>query len=473
MSRIKIICTVLAISIVFTLSACTRDTGDNNMDDNYNVEGTTIEMLSILIPDYLIQGHFRTAEETLNQELYGLNRKFELDIITFPHQDITNQVARMETMMMAGEMYDMFFLMPQHNLWRYSHSGFLVDMYTLIDKCMHVNREDFLTNVLNAFTIEGGLYAFPLDFNFYYMAISDTIPQDFVNRFYEMNTITPAELMTMFIDLQNRYPNDFNSMHIANPFSSLYPMHILERRLSDFVNISTGVSTLNSDNFVAFLDMLRHVHEMQGFVPEYHDVRTSGLLSPAERQRQSRQYMFVNDNYFLNSFFAYFEPSHQNFLHHIPLSNDNGELYISRFTSPNTFSVVATGNEALAWDYLRHLIAPMTVTTNYHQPLGAIWFSIPIKKSYFESNFLSVIYHSSHRLSLHFEGMDEDDNEREERIQRALDMHASFSEMPVASIPLIPIEIINEDLNLFMDGAITSEDAAMRMHNRISLWLIE
>jgi len=185
--------------------------------------------------------------------------------------------------------------------------------------------------------------------------------------------------------------------------------------------------------------------------------------------------MFSSDYVFMNSIFAYFEPSHPYFLHHIPLVNHYGELYLSGFKRPYAFSITATGNAALSWDFLRHLIAPMVVTTNYYQPRGWHSLTIPIKRSYFESNFLSTIYRSSRLnwISPYFEGMSEGDEGRGKRIQRALDIHTAFSEMPVATIPLVPISIIEEDLSLFMDGIITAEDATLRMHNRVSLWLIE
>jgi len=254
---------LIAVCAIIILSACGRDRSDNHTPNGDYAESAAVEVLSILIPGTISNSfeypfsvshyHFRIAEETLNQELYELNREFKLDITTFTWQNIDDLLTRMEVMMMAGEMYDIFFLMPQQNLWRYSQNGFLADIYTLIDNCNHTNRDDFFINALNAFTINDGLYAFPLGFNFEYIAISAEMPQEFIDRFYKMDTITPTELMLMYIDLLNRYPNDFNSFFVArNPYAFFYPDFVLERALSDFVNINELVSNLNSGRFVDF-----------------------------------------------------------------------------------------------------------------------------------------------------------------------------------------------------------------------------
>jgi len=468
------------IFIIFVLSACGRNRVDDYIPNGDYEDDATLDVLSILIPDSFRLHYFRTAETTLNQVLYEFNKEFELEIVTFPWNDIDNHMTRMAVTMMAGEMYDIFLLMPQHhNLWHFSQSGFLANIYTLIDDCRHTNREDFFINALDAFTINDGLYAFPLHFKFEYIAISAAMPQEFIDRFYEMDAITPAEMMLMYTDLRSTYPYDFDSFYVARNVKSLFSDLVFERMLSDFVNINERVSSINSNGFIALLDSIRHVHDMQGFSTEWHGTSwSSGFCSFGDIRQASMRYMFNSDTAFLNPIFAYFEPINHNFFHHIPLLNAHGDLYIANYYAnytsvPYVFSIAATGNEALAWDFLRHLIVPLVVESIDRYPMHPHALSFPIKRSYLESNFLAAIHHASFWIPQRFVGMGEEDEGREERIRRALDIHTAFSEMPVATIPLVPISIIEEDLSLFMDGIITAEDAALRMHNRVSLWLIE
>jgi len=447
---------------------------------------STVEVLSILIPRNDMYNHahfFSIAENTLNQELYEFNRMFELEIHTVSRQDEINQQMRMEVMMMAGESYDLFLLTPQHNLWRLSQSGFIEDIYALIDNCRHTSREDFLTNVLNAFTINERLYAFPMRFSFNHLAINSLLPQDLITRFNEKDVISQSELLAMYIDLQNKDIDEFNLLTIADPKALLYADYLLAKALTDFVNPNTRVSNLNSDEFVSFLTRLQQVEEIRGFPAERDfmafEFSAGWLVTSGRRMRQMRQRMFISDSAALDSFHIFFEHNIQCFLNHKPVSNNDGELHIRLtsgygFFSPFAFSIAATGNGSLAWDFLRHLIAPVSVSTNYYQPRRDGDLSqIPIKRSYLESNFLAVLYHHSYMIAETFVGMGEEDEERDTRIQQALERLKAFSEMPVATIPLVPISIIEEDLSLFMDGIITAEDAALRMHNRVSLWLIE
>jgi len=456
------------------ISACGRDGREDNAPHDDYTESVAIETLSILLGDSFYSSHqldINEAVAVLNQELYQFSREVQLDVSTFSHAETDIKITRLEALMMAGESYDMFVLMPQLNLWRYSQSRFIVDIYTLIDSCQYTSREDFFTNALNAFTINEGLYAFPMNFSFHSIAVNTGLPSEFINRFNNLDIITQAELIGMFIDLQNEDTDKFNSLSIVNPLSGLFPDNILARAVTGFTDFNERASHLNSGGFASFLDSLGQVQYMRGFPVE--NFISWGFSYPRVRQLESIQYMFICDNIMLNSLFALFEPREQLFSHHIPLSNGNGELYLYGWGVPQAFIVAATGNEKLTWDFLRHLIAHIAVTTHYCLfPSRTQNMRIPIKRSYFESHFRAVFYHQSDTLYEFFIGMQEND-EREERIQQAIERLAAISEMPVATIPLVPISIIEEDLSLFMDGAITAEDAALRMHNRVNLWLIE
>jgi len=459
---------LIVLSLIFAISACGR--GEDNEDSGEPKREPVIEVLSILIPDGLFQDPLHIAERTLNEELYDHGISLELEINTFPLGDIQSQISRIETLMMAGRMYDIFPMLPQLNFWRYSQSGFIVDIYPLIDACMHTNREDFFTNAFNIFTINDGLHAFPLQFSFHQFAINATLPQEFINMFSTMDTISHAELMYIYLDLQQIDNHDFNSLAIANFTSGLFPNHILELGVNDFIGFNERVSHLNSNGFIAFLDNIKRVNTMQGF-----DIIAywTDFSDRRERVRESLQFMFICDNFLRNSLYVFFEPSVSYFLHHIPLTDNYGELHVNRYMPISAYAISSSGNESLAWDFLRHLIAPATIFNDDHRAWAMGNISIPIKRSYLEASFLAQLDLSSRWLSRYFIGMRETSAERDERIQQALDRLMALAEMPVATIPLVPISIIEDDLSLLLDGVITAEDAALRMHNRISLWLIE
>jgi len=460
---------LIAISAVLIISACGRGDGDEYKDEPTGEAA----ILSILIPYDLYQDPLHIATHSLNQELYEHGRIFELEINTFSREDRDIRISRMEALMMAGHhTYDIFPFMSQFNFWRYSQSGFIVDIYTLIDACMHTNREDFFTNAFNLYTVNEGLYAFPLAFSFHHIAINSLLPQEFINTFNSMDAITQAELMSMYLDLQQIDSNDFNTLVIANSFSGLFPNNILTLGVNDFVDFDGRVSHLNSNRFVALLDSIKRTSVAQGFL-EYLGNTLSNFSNQRERVRLSQDFMFICDDFVHNSLYVFFESSASYFLYHIPLTNNYEELYVNRYMSMLAYIISSSGNETLAWDFLRHLIAPAIILNDDHRTWTTGNISIPIKQSYLEPSFFAQLDYSSGWLSRYFVGMREAGAERDERIQQALDRLIALTEMPVATIPLVPISIIEEDFSLLLDGVITAEDAALRMHNRISLWLIE
>jgi len=213
------------------------------------------------------------------------------------------------------------------------------------------------------------------------------------------------------------------------------------------------------------------VNTAQGFLVDL--VANVAFSNRRERERESWRYMFVCDNLDENSLYVFFEPSIPHFLYHIPLTNNDGELYVNRYMPMSAKIISSSGNETLAWDFLRHLIAPATILNDDHRTWAMGNISIPIKRSYLEASFLAQLDYSSSWLFRYFVGMREAGAERDAHIQQALDRLIALTEMPVATIPLVPMSIIEDDLSLLLDGVITAEDAALRMHNRISLWLIE
>jgi ABC-type glycerol-3-phosphate transport system substrate-binding protein len=85
-------------------------------------------------------------------------------------------------MLMAGQGPDIFML-HAHSYWHYALSGYLADIYTLIDACPYASRGDFYTNALKPFEIDGGLYALPMSFGPEYIAINASLPQPLLDRF--------------------------------------------------------------------------------------------------------------------------------------------------------------------------------------------------------------------------------------------------------------------------------------------------
>ena len=49
----------------------------------------------------------------------------------------------------------------------------------------------------------------------------------------------------------------------------------------------------------------------------------------------------------------------------------------------------------------------------------------------------------------------------------------AWAEMPMAPVPKFTFDFLQQDIEQFLHGILTPQEAAQRMHNRVALWLIE
>ena len=488
MSRYKKLAS-LAVGILLLFSSCGRNRSDSaNEGESASSSGTyqdtygmPTQTLRILIPDlfldFIFMGNtFARAEESMNRMMAESGQRFKLDITTLPSHDLHKRDSfvagmRQDVMMMAGDFYDLFWVdFDIHNIWRYSQAGFLTDIYTLMDESPNTSRDDFFTNVLDAHTISGGLYVFPLTFSFQYFGINAMLPQRLIDAFAEKDTISHVELMSMYLDLQYMYLDDFGHLQMScNMYGDTLPVGMIRRQISDFIDLNTRVSRLNDNGFIDSLEYIQRVQEAGGF-GQVNFFRYS--FPPRRRRRhESAHFAFISDTFGIHPFFAFFQPNqHQYFLQHIPTVNHEGALQLSRRETSCTFAFFAGGDGALAWEFLQHLTLMMTADN----PVFAnMRFAIPIKPRYFHTHFTALFNKYADFLSSNFQGMEYWSIERENNIRQAMERLWDLAHMPIAPISMVHIGMFEEDIDQLMRGLITPRDAAVRMHNRMTLWLIE
>jgi len=408
----------------------------------------------------------------MNQQLLEYGQEVRVEVSTFSFEERLDIVTRMNVMMMAGDSYDLFYFSPvDRSIWRHSQSGFLANIYTLMDESPNTNREDFFTNVLDAFAIDGNLYAFPLSFGFYHIAINSTLPQEFINRFAEKETVSRSELMHMYLDLQHLHGNGYSHLLLADPFVEFSPQSMLPRAVSDFVDFYNKTANLIDNRFADFFTAIRHVQDFQGFRRDGSRIVRFNFPDSYRRIQNAKQYMFISDSIGDHLLYSFFQQQSPLFLHHTPLATDDGRLLLN----PDmdlfpVFSIPIGGQQALAWEFLQHLIRPMVVQIYGFR--DRVNFQIPIKRSYFHSNFSVAFKNLTDVISDYFEGMG-NAADRETIIQNAKDKLAALSELPMATVPLVPFDLLEDDFNQMLYGLITPEVSAQCMNNRVALWLIE
>ena len=405
--------------------------------------------------------------------------------------------ARFATMLMAGEGYDLF---VEHTspLWSWVESDLLTDIWELIDADPNVSRDDFYTNILDAFTFDGGLWAFPMSFGFEYVGINASLPQPFIDRFAQYETISIRELMQIYNDLMADYGDEFGHLLFGTGARTNKWTDMLTHDLGSFVDFDNRVSNMLDADFISFLEALRMAH------PDV-DIAQSGLsglsawasslIVSREWVQELSHFVFFAKDHFLSPAFGLFPLGTSNYVHHIPITDDLGRLRIRTTYNGGesgiwaTISFPSAGDSELAWEFTQHLMQAMVYpvgAAQFHPRYGAAamaWgassVSTPIVRSLFETQARTGLEQAINMDAIfgsQFNSSVRNEETRPQEIEQAMARLAHFNEMPAVVPPFIPDglrEGLFETLDQFMRGLITAEAAAQQMHNRMTLWLME
>ncbi|MCL2285972.1 MAG: hypothetical protein FWC32_06350, partial [Firmicutes bacterium] len=152
--------------------------------------------LTVLAP-----GHFRPILQQAAR-LMEYDRRFELEITTYnPETEADYWAYRLQSMFAAGEGFDLIFADPLFPMWDFARDGYLTEIHELINICSTFNRHDFYEEALQALTVNGELYFFPLGFGFQYIGINSRLPQEFINRFMQYGAITVSQMIDIYTDV--------------------------------------------------------------------------------------------------------------------------------------------------------------------------------------------------------------------------------------------------------------------------------
>ena len=504
--------------VMWLLTAC----GGTNVE----VQPTTDHILTILARS-TYEGPIRQAEQALiaewSQRPDKEGHSFTLELTTFHPDDETNHLTRLDTILMAGQAYDIFFPVADHRHVRdYAISGFVTDFYPLIDNCPFTSRDDFFTNALQAWENDGGLYVFPWDFSFSFAFINSVLPQSLRNQFAAHNIITVAELVDIYWELLYYYSHDFGHFNFSHGSTLHHPSRTMASSLGTFVNFEDKTASVTDETFVTFLTDFATVFDARhllgqdrpywtnwwvvsddfpvfqaGFSPHSLRMITGGAsnftwgtgwlsdwkwgatptmtMQPNAFMVESRGFFSAAAVTFDNVFAPYFDPG-------ILLADEEGRLLIGNDSSyPSGIAISSGANGAIAWDFTRHLVNAFNRREMHSfYSLFYDWsVAIPIVRDLFEfrvhTSLVSVdsFYRGWRMFSiwppdslLTVEWMNEQASLR-------LPYIYAWTEMPMAlTRPPIPEHLYIDNLELLLRGLITPQDFAQRTQNAVSLWLI-
>jgi hypothetical protein len=164
------------------------------------------------------------------------------------------------------------------------------------------------------------------------------------------------------------------------------------------------------------------------------------------------------------------------------LANEQGRLLLDEsrgLYSPTwaALCVTAAGDSALAWELIQYAIRAYVepvgrATGQFGMNFGRHNLASPIQRDLFTAHyrraFENIASYESDLMGA------SNPTEMNRQINNAINRISAYNEMEMALIsPMIPRDLLHNDISPFIQGLITAQEAANRLHNTISLWLIE
>ena len=448
------------ILIMLLLSACH---GNEKYIQKEVYEELNIRTLRILAPS-IYYSVLRKTEIQMDN--------FQIHATFYSLEERQNQFLRLQLMLMSGITgYDIFFE-DGHPIWLYSSTGFLTNIYELIDQCSSYDREDFYTNVLEAFEFNEGLYSFPLSFGFIYVGINYSLPPVILTQFAKRETVTIHELFHIYNNLRQTYNSRWDHFYVGNTLELRNAANAINSVILDFVNFNDRISSLTNDRFVTEINEIQNSFGNNGVIntPIY---ASFPINLPEFLYKKSNRNVFFNESLALSPLNAFLNMSDSNFIHFIPLSSGDGGLLLEQGVwQPNSFwgsvCIVSSGDTYLAWEFTTYLITAMTNYNSIYPPnignFGNTSFSTPIKRAYFH-NHINAVINTAFRWRDFGVTIEERNN-----VIYQLEI---YNNMSISNRPYLSQEMFEEPLLSFLLGSTTVHEMAGAIHNRLSLWFME
>jgi len=356
-----------------------------------------------------------------------------------------------------------------------------------MDRCQRTTRSDFFTNALQAFEINNGLYVFPTSFGFEFVGINTTLPQPFIDRFTLYSQITHTQLINIFLDLMANYSDEFGHLKLGVHSLVEHPRFLIDILLNNFVDFNNRTSNLTDPLFITQLENMYAMYEhFDGwFIP----VTVGSTTFMRER---AGEVAFVSKTHALRPLHVFY-PLAPYFTHYIPVVDEHGNMIINTMSMINGtiwsgLVVTALADGDLAWEFIQYVIEAYAfpvgrATVNALGSLN-IWghnsFYTPIKRSLFEKHFTSAFNDAIEQIirSVKLQNPETGLRNPESYIQAAIARLSAYHERPMVRTTTfltqeLQRQLIGDHFDQFMHGIISAEVAAQRMHNAMTLWLIE
>ena len=375
------------------------------------------------------------------------NSEYHISITVYGEEyDYDNAVVKFHNDVISGNIPDILILDYEMPIDSYISKGMFADLYNFIETDDEINRNDYLDNILNTYTVDEKLYSFIPAFQIY----------TFIGRTSVVGE-NPEWSTEEFLNIRKKY-TDKNI--ICNQSATDFILQVLANE--DIVNIKEGVCSFTSEEFIKLLELSREL-------PSVYEYDYEGELLSLSEDFTMLSKRFVSGFGDIRAYEHGIFGEPVTFKAFPGVYNNNAQIH-----SSFEFSIMSgSENQDAAWEFIRYFL-----TDEYQNSLENIF---PVKmsaineaqekakeKPFFMNENKKIEYENTYWIggqSIEIGTNTDEDNEK------ILALITSLSKAP--RIDGNVGDIIAEEVGAYFSGDKSAEKVAEAIQNRVKVYINE
>ena len=394
--------------------------------------------------------------QRLIEEING-SEKFKDSNVEFrlnPFEDRTKFEEQLTVAFMGNNAYSLI-----GDVWesfspniRFLEQGYWADLNPFIKNYADFNNSTQFMQVFEAAEYKGKLFYLPNHYTSDYVLINKNLHTETINKFQTLDGISYLELFEFYNSVEDKQGLLFDE--------EFMPRKEIYWELVNFIDFDNKICNLNNPEVIDIMQRYKAIYDLD----PTKNIAVSFLsllwtyesdLAPSQQNMFRRVYGVVpqyvlpyNDN---------------NFIQMIPITDKNGNLLLGR-TGGGPAIYEGSKNKDLAWEFLKYYNAEYGIKS-----LSSGRFVNKAKSDFSLEKLLKYCITESPEHPL--------PGNEAEGIKLAIDIVNKIMERPVTS--LVPNyfdvaqTVIEETFEMYLIGAITVEQAAASMQNKVSIYMTE
>ncbi|MBS6195865.1 MAG: extracellular solute-binding protein [Clostridiales bacterium] len=376
------------------------------------------------------------------------------------------------------------------NIPQLTRSGLLVDFHQFWDKDPELDPDNYFTDVLKSFEVDGQLTTLPYSFMFYALYLDREILEELEVAPDSIETVDANKVLDWYEQARESH-EDLNLSFCATGKDMLY--YYLER--CRYMDLENRTASFDSPEGIEFLTRTNNALNEDPDLDQKHLWRLAagGIMDSSIRYRKTGKYteriyyggfgeaeeaakteiknirlgFCALEDSFMPSLLTMQQPK-EYVAGPYPLTTSDGNLGV---VSREEFCLPASmKNPELAWEFIKYCLSTRDMEHLNFMNLGSpcpYTYRIPLNKTTFQNMLEDINQNGYHVLAVGYGDFNTvNSDEMTEMIDRILDR-------PIVNIDLYSVDVDDILQEFYVNGLTTAQQCAEKLQDRATIWLNE